>query len=84
MVADRVTWTGLNVRELAKVCRSLLNKNSADMANPVIWIVGMSRFDPGSNTVSIRLAEGLVKVKAGDTIVRHPDDTYTVERANVT
>lgn len=79
---DRVTWTGLNIRDVARVCRELLAWNAAHPTNPSIWYTGRSRIAPETNTVTLRAAEGLVKVRAGDTIVRRDDGTFTVERAS--
>lgn len=77
---DRVTWTGLNVRDVARVCRDLLRWNAANPTNPAIWYTGRSRIEPEKNTVTLRTVGGLVKVRAGDTIVRHADGSFTVER----
>lgn len=78
---DRATWTGLNLRDVTRVCRPLLLLNAAHPLNPSIWFVGRSRIEPHKNHVTLRIGQGLTKVYAGDTIVRHTDGTFTVERA---
>ena len=81
---DRVTWTGLNIRDVFRVCRSLVLLNSQYPTNPSIWFVGRSRVRPQDNHVTLRIGRGLTKVYAGDTIVRHEDGSFTVETAVAT
>lgn len=78
---NRVTWTGLNLREVTRVCRDLLALNAKHPTNPSIWFVGRSRIAPEANTVTIRTANGLAKVRVGDTIVQQDDGTFAVERS---
>jgi len=78
---DRMTWDGLNVRDLFRVCRPLIEWNSKHPTNPAVWIVGRSRVRPQDNHVTLRSTAGLIKVYAGDSIIRHEDGSYTVERA---
>lgn len=76
---DRVTWTGLNLRDVTRVCRDLLRWNAEHRDDPAIWFVGRSRIEPEKNTVMIRTAFGMVRVEVGDTIVRRDDGTFIVE-----
>lgn len=82
MTGDRVTWTGLNLRDVTRVCRSLVLLNAKYPLSPSIWFVGRSRIRPQDNHVTLRIGQGLTKVYAGDTIVRHEDGSYTVEAAD--
>lgn len=76
---DRVTWTGLNLRDVTRVCRDLLRWNAEHRDDPAIWFCGRSRVEPEKNTVMIRTAFGMVRAGVGDTIVRRGDGTFIVE-----
>lgn len=90
VLEHRVTWTGLNVREVRFLCADLVNWNTHNPDDPCLWFTGRSRVTPGDNTVSIVTGEilpgGRVKwetltVRAGDTIVRLGERAYKVEAA---
>lgn len=77
----RVTWTGLNVRAVTRLCRELLLWNSAHPDDPRLAFSGRSRVHPERNTVLIHTPFGIVRVETGDTIVRRDDGTFVVEAA---
>lgn len=79
-VVDRLVWTGLNVRDVARVCRELLVWNAANPTRrPAIWYTGRSRIEPQNNTVTLRTPTGLKTARVGDEIVRYADNTFDVE-----
>lgn len=77
----RVVWTGLNVRDVTRVCRPLVLLNSRNPDDPAIWFSGRSRIEPEKNTVMIHTTFGQVRVEVGDAIVRRADGTFVVEAA---
>jgi hypothetical protein len=81
VIADAVTWTGLNVRDVTRLCRSLLTWNAGHPDDPHLWFSGRSRVEPEKNTVMIHTAFGQVRVEVGDTIVRRADGSFVVEAA---
>lgn len=81
MSPDRVTWTGLNIRDVTRVCRDLLQWNAEHPGQPRLAFSGRSRIEPEKNTVLISTPFGVVRVEVGDTIVRRADGTFIVEAA---
>lgn len=78
-VLDRVVWTGLNIRDVARVCRELLawNRDNPTLC-PAIWYTGRSRIEPEKNTVTLRTPHGPKTARVGDEVVRYEGNTFDV------